>query len=114
MLVGSVIAVLGLAIGVYFYSVRPTPVTLEYIPPLESWVLWQYFKEGPVGRLDWEIAYEEAREQNRRWLLVSGGVVAIGILTMVSSLLVPKERATPGQPDAKTKQQEPESEAASP
>jgi hypothetical protein len=94
--------------GVYFYSVRPVPVSLDRIPPLESWLLWQYFKDGPVGRLDWEIAYEAAREYNRRWLLVSGGMAAIGLLTMVSSLLVPKERAAPRQPVRKTEPETPE------
>jgi hypothetical protein len=91
-LVGSVIVALAVVFGTFLYVKRPIPPRLDYLPPFDSWVLFQQFREGPGGRLEWERQYETARDRHRRWVMAACAVLAIGALMMASSLMVPDDR----------------------
>jgi len=90
LLAGALVTVIGLGLVGYFYSIRPSPPDLGGLPPYDAWVLWQEYRQGPRGRLDWERHYDEHRSWHRRWMVFAGVVVGMGMLTMVSALMVPR------------------------
>jgi hypothetical protein len=94
--------VVAMVSGGFLYMRRPQQPVADYLPPYDAWVLWQHYREGPVGRLPWEREYETARDQHQRWEMAACVLLAIGALTMVSALMVPKDRPVPRQ--SKTKQ----------
>jgi hypothetical protein len=95
LLAGAVITVAALCMTTYVYKVRPQPVEVEDLSPFRTLQAWQFLREG-VRRPAFEVnpyrIHQMRQEANRRWMVVSLSLVALGLIVMSASVLVPKRR----------------------
>ena len=95
LLVGAFITVVALGMTAYVHSIRPRMIEVEDMDPFETWMAWQFLRQG-VRRPSFEInpqrLYQEGLEVNRRWMAVSLSFAALGLIIMGASALVPKRR----------------------
>ena len=95
LLVGAVITFAALCMTTYVYMTRPQLVEVEDMDPFQTWLSWQFLREG-VRRPSFEInpyrMYQMGREANRRWMAASLSVAALGLIVMSASVFVPKRR----------------------
>lgn len=99
-LLGAVIAMLGLALGVFLVLSRPEPFVLDIPPelvrrevrtfsPRRSWENWRYMSANGLNRTPL-VAKEKNTEELLRWRIQIGVVlvvVALGIATVGVALL---------------------------
>jgi hypothetical protein len=93
LLVGAMITVASLVVAGYFYRNRPQMIDLNTVSPMHAWVVWQELRLGVRFRSPEIGQYHAMVAAHSRWMGVVGVVAALGLLTMASSLLVPKKRS---------------------
>ncbi len=88
-LVGAVIAALGLGLSAHVYRGRPQLVEVDQLTLPQSLDVWRaYSHAGEIVLMPGEVEYEILRERNRRWLAVTLGLAGFGAIVMASSLLI--------------------------
>ena len=92
LLIGAVIATVGVGMGTYFYEFRPRLVDAELMGPVQSWKLWRDLSHGIDQRPPWESAYLQFLAGYHRWMIVAGAITGTGVIVMASSLLAPRSR----------------------
>lgn len=95
LLVGVVMTVVALCTTTLVYMTRPRMVEMEKMGPFETWLSWQVLREG-IRQPSFEVTpyrrYQMVLEANRRWMVVNLSLVALGLIVMAASALVPKRR----------------------
>lgn len=93
LLVGAMITVASLVVAGYFHVNRPRMIDLNTVSPMHSWVVWQELRLGVRFHSPEIDQYNAIVAAHSRWMGVVGAFAALGLLTMASSLLVPKKRS---------------------
>jgi hypothetical protein len=85
------IALAGLAWAGYLTHNQPQILPIRELTPLQSLAVWQQeLLPGVQKAPPWEESYLEGMKWYHRWLAMAGTVVALGLVTMASSFLIPK------------------------
>lgn len=93
MMIGILIAALGLGSFGYFWHQRPRYLPMDDITPAQSFELWGYYRHSIITLTDRERAYLAVREANRKWQIASGSLAAVGLILIAAGFFVP---APPG------------------
>lgn len=95
LLVGAILTLIALCLTAFVHQARPRMVEIEDMGPFETWLAWQFLREG-VRRPSFENnpaqMYMMSLKENDRWMAVSLSCVAFGLVVMASSAFVPKRR----------------------
>lgn len=95
LLVGAVITVAALCMTTFIHQARPRLIEMENMTPLQTWLAWEFLREG-VRRPSFESnpyqIYQLSREANRRWIVAGLSLVALGLIVMSVSAILPKRR----------------------
>lgn len=103
LLLGVIVTLAGAAWAAYLVYNRPRIVPIGELTPVQSWALvWtQELRPGVAKAPPWEESYLEHLKWYHRWLGAAGAIAGVGLITMASSLLIPKRgprrRRRPGQ-----------------
>ena len=100
-LVGAFITAAALGTGVVLHLKRSPPPLgdVETLSPAWTAILWEELRRGVDQQPPWQEQHLHNLMIHRRWMNVVGFLVAVGLLTTASSLLIRKPRARP--PDQK-------------
>ncbi len=92
LLLGAVVICAALGMTGYLYLTRPQMPKVEMMHPWEVWMEWQYLREG-VRRPSFEPSINQIVYGNYYWWMGgSAGVLAVGLMIMLSSACLPKRR----------------------
>ena len=95
LLIGIIITLGGSAFAARVYYRRPTIPAIQDLTPYQSWFVWQgELRPGLRQPPPWEQTYLEAMKRFRRWMGLAGTIVGLGVVTMISSLLIPRRGPT--------------------
>ena len=98
LLLGALItlaAVAAVAVTIYryqTYQTRPKILDADELTPFGTWLLWQQdLRPGIERPFVWQQPLERAQKRYKRRLDIIGVLAGIGVLTMICSLLIPKQ-----------------------
>ena len=92
LLIGALMATVGVGTGAYFYVFRPRILDAEVMAPIQTWNVWRDLSHGIDQHPAWESAYLEYLASYHRWMIVAGAITGTGVIVMASSLLAPRSR----------------------
>jgi hypothetical protein len=96
MLVGLAIMAVGASWTGWELLQRPRRLEVTSFPPAVAVSYWRLLKQGVDRRLPVEILYTERLNENDPWLMVTGAVTGLGLLTVGLSPLISKRRKAGG------------------
>jgi len=87
---GLLVTLVGLAALASVHFSRHPAVPIQELSPLETWFVWhQEIRPGIDHLPPWEKAYLSGTKTHKRWMGVAATVAGVGVVTMLTSLLIP-------------------------
>jgi hypothetical protein len=96
MLVGLAITAVGALWAGWEVWARPPRLEITSLRPAAAVIYWTSLKQGVAYRMPFEIIYAARLDENNRWLIVTGVVIGLGLLTVALSPLSSTRRKPGG------------------